>query len=141
METVDMNEYSSNMANFKRIQSELFGQKKGNDIYKAQLKSYMKTIELLEQDVAEYKANNDQDFSQIIASQKRIDDLQSENNEFSKLIKDLTRKLEDQHQQICAYQDKIKNYVNMLPNTVYTSGYMEFLGMRNQFQNDYFATM
>ncbi|CAH1792579.1 unnamed protein product [Owenia fusiformis] len=133
-ETVDMNEYSSNMANFKRIQSELFGQKKGNDIYKAQLKSYMKTIKLLEQDVAEYKANNDRDFSHINASQQRIDDLRSQNNEFSKLIKDLTRKLEDQHQQICAYQDKIKNYVNMLPNTVNTSGYMEFLGMRNQFK-------
>ncbi|CAH1772798.1 unnamed protein product [Owenia fusiformis] len=134
-ETVDMNEYSSNMANFKRIQSELFGQKKGNDIYKAQLKSCMKTIKLLERDVAEYKANNDRYFSQINASQQRIDDLQSQNNEYSKLIKDLTRKLEDQHQQLCAYQDKIKNYMKTVPvpKTVSTLGYIEFLGIDKQF--------
>ncbi|CAH1795682.1 unnamed protein product [Owenia fusiformis] len=118
-QTFDMDKYITAVKNYKKIESELYGQKHGNDIYrekirtmetdtadlKLQLKSQKKRILSLEEELTAYATNDqkadlnpDHLISQLQESQKLITSLQSRNNEYSTMIRDMNAKLDNQLQ-------------------------------------------
>ncbi|CAH1776689.1 unnamed protein product [Owenia fusiformis] len=93
--TVDMDIYTRVMADYKRIESELFGQKHGNDIYRAK-------IQTLQSETADLKSRIKSQKKQIVSlekelhtSQAEINALSSQKSEYSKLIQKRNAELKE----------------------------------------------
>ncbi|CAH1778488.1 unnamed protein product [Owenia fusiformis] len=140
--TVNMELYTTAVADFKRIQSEFFGQKNANNIYReriesmkieavqmeSKLKSQRKTIDRLKDDIESYADQESQRSNQLKTelreSQNLVSALTSKSNGYDSLIIDIQEKLKNQSEDLAIYksvvtkqQEKLSQLLSPLTST------------------------
>ncbi|CAH1800219.1 unnamed protein product [Owenia fusiformis] len=144
--TVNMDIYKHNMDNYKRIESELYGQKNGNRIYKERIQTLQSQnvnisavikaqdiqIQELQKDLLEYSDRTTRDDktisklkSDLTDSEVRICSLTASCDKHLSTIIDITNQLKEQSETIEIYKTVIKTQQEKLDQIITRTGASE----------------